>query len=595
MAIDPIRISKHIREHFLSYLQTAFGVSERYPLLNHRLAESIGTYHRFFRGPFLQGLPPYNKDSSLSDLVREKILPKEILDLPLFDTQDRQLYTHQVETIRRLRNGKNVALASGTGSGKTLSFLIPILAEIIENPSPGVHALLLYPMNALVNDQLKLLRRILQFFPDIRFGRYVNIQVTPERERRGRELHPESPANEVVSREAFRKAPPHILITNYSMLEYLLLRPVDTPLFSGPWHFVVVDEAHTYRGAKGSEVALLLRRVRDRVKRAGRTVPFQYVATSATLGDHETGTFQKIQSFCSSFFDAPFGEEDIIQASTSSIPLGEDNKIVDPETYSNRALTDAVEQRVWTHELSTFLTNKGFNEADVLDAEKLAKSDFDGALFLVFRNDANALQLRNVVELVPDLFTASKVIYGHDDRKYIQHLVDMVKIFSMARLPETEARMVPCRYHFFVRGINGVYISFPPNDGSGALNPNPYPFFEETLRDPNTGAATLQLHLCRRCKQPYAFGYDFGERFEALGSAIGGRGIPVHMARQFVATYSFSCSSLLFWTRESSERQGQSTATSGGRTRHRPPGLRPAAVRVGKSCISDAVFASRLR
>ena len=237
-----------------------------------------------------------------------------------------------------------MALASGTGSGKTLSFLIPILSEILENPEPGIHALLLYPMNALVNDQLRLLRRLLKDHPQIRFGRYVNIQVTPETERKGKELYPNAPENEVVSREMFRRHPPHILITNYSMLEYLLLRPIDTPLFSGPWRFIVVDEAHSYRGAKGSEVALLLRRVRDRVK-GPRRKPLQYVATSATLGDDKDETLQKVQAFCTDFFDAPFTESDIVQAVTSHVPLGPTAVTISPRTYSEETVVRAVERK----------------------------------------------------------------------------------------------------------------------------------------------------------------------------------------------------------------------------------------------------------
>ena len=87
----------------------------------------------------------------------------------------------------------------------------------------------------------------------------------------------------MVSRDVFRRNPPHILVTNYAMLEYLLLRVDDSPLFQGPWRFLVVDEAHTYAGAKGSEVALLLRRLMCRVKQAGQAPP-QCIATSATLG-----------------------------------------------------------------------------------------------------------------------------------------------------------------------------------------------------------------------------------------------------------------------------------------------------------------------
>jgi hypothetical protein len=529
MAIDPIQISRHIQEHFLSYLQTTFGVSERYGRLNQRLKDAMSEYHRFFRGPFLQGLPPYEKDASIADLVRDGVLPEQIKTIPFFDSSDRPLYRHQVETIRRLRAGYNVALASGTGSGKTLSFLIPILAEIIENPAPGIHALLLYPMNALVNDQLKLLRRLLRDHPQIRFGRYVNIEVTPEKEKKARELYPDAPKNEVVSREMFRKSPPQILITNYSMLEYLLLRPSDTPLFSGQWRFIVVDEAHSYRGAKGSEVALLLRRVRDRVK-GPENKSIQYVATSATLGDDKDETLQKVQAFCTDFFDAPFTERDIVQAVTSHVPLGDAAITISPSTYSKEAVVRAIERKLWTPEFSVLLREEGFSESDVLEAENLAKTDFDGALYLVFRNDSRTSMLRAEVDLIPDLFTAAKDIFEGSGKEELQYLVDMVRIFSMARLPGTEARMVPCRYHFFVRGINGVYVSFPPGERNGRGTADPYPFLDETLRDPNTGTATLKLYLCRKCKQPYSFGYDFGNRFAALGSPLDGRGAPVYLA-----------------------------------------------------------------
>ncbi len=529
MAIDPIQISKHIQQHFHSYLQTTFGVSDRYPLLNQRLKDVMSEHHRFFRGPFLQGLPPYEKDASIAGLIQENVLPDQIQTVPFFDSSDRPLYKHQVETIRKLRAGRNVALASGTGSGKTLSFLIPILSEIMENPAPGIHALLLYPMNALVNDQLKLLRRLLKHHPHIRFGRYVNIEVTPETERKARELYPDAPQNEVVSREIFRKRPPQILITNYSMLEYLLLRPSDTPLFSGPWRFIVVDEAHSYRGAKGSEVALLLRRVRDRVKGPGDN-SIQYVATSATLGDDKEETVQKVQAFCTDFFDAPFTETDIVQAVTSHVPLGDATIGISPQTYSNEALVHAVEQKVWSPKLSELLKEQGFKEADILEAERLAASDFDGALYLVFRNDSRVSRLRDEVDLIPDLHTAAKNIFGGAGEDEIKYLVDMVRIFSMARLPGTEARMVPCRYHFFVRGINGAYISFSAGERNERGATDPYPSLDEILRDPNTGTATLKLHLCRKCKQPYAFGYDFGNRFAALGSPLDGRGDPVYMA-----------------------------------------------------------------
>ena len=186
--------------------------------------------------------------------------------------------------------------------------------------------------------------------------------------------------------------------------------------------------------------------------------------------------------------------------------------------------------KVWSPELSALLREEGFRESDIRAAETLAPTDFDGALYLVFCNDSRVSKLRTEVELIPDLFTAAKNIFEGGGEDELKHLVNMVRIFSMARLPGTEARMVPCRYHFFVRGINGAYVSFPPGERNGRGATDPYPFLDETLSDPNTRTATLQLYLCRKCKQPYVFGYDFGDRFAALGSPLDGRGAPVYMA-----------------------------------------------------------------
>src|ERR1700674_4317888 len=114
-------------------------------------------------------------------------------------------------------------------------------------------------MNALANDQLKRLRRILQKFPSITFGRYTG--ETPDKQDRAessfRQQFPGEPllSNELISRDRMRGAPPHILLTNYAMLEYLLLRPEDCEFFDGDagrhWRFLVLDEAHVYDGAAG--------------------------------------------------------------------------------------------------------------------------------------------------------------------------------------------------------------------------------------------------------------------------------------------------------------------------------------------------------
>jgi ATP-dependent helicase YprA (DUF1998 family) len=230
----------------------------------------------------------------------------------------RRLHAHQEEAIRKVRLGRNIVVATGTGSGKTECFLVPVLDHLLRevdsglSDKPGVRALLLYPMNALANDQLKRLRRLLHHVPAITFGRYVG--ETPEQRGKAEELfrqhHPGEPrlVNELLSREEMRDQPPHILLTNFAMLEYLLMRPGDCALFDGPkgqcWRFLVVDEVHTYNGAAGTELGMLLRRLRDRVV---QSVPgrLQCIGTSATLGGGQADCAAVVQ-FASGLFGERF-------------------------------------------------------------------------------------------------------------------------------------------------------------------------------------------------------------------------------------------------------------------------------------------------
>ena len=163
--------------------------------------------------------------------------------------------------------GRNVVVATGTASGKTESFLYPILFELYRQhqtgalDEPGVRALVLYPMNALANDQRDRLREICRqlqaaqsdFVPT--FGQYIG--ETPYGPQGGTG-EGEASRGELLYRDQMRETPPHILLTNYSMLEYLLMRPDDSPLFDNGrarrWQFLVLDEAHQYRGAKGMEM-----------------------------------------------------------------------------------------------------------------------------------------------------------------------------------------------------------------------------------------------------------------------------------------------------------------------------------------------------
>ena len=164
-----------------------------------------------------------------------------------------RLYRHQEEAIRAAQRGGPVIVSTGTGSGKSLAYLVPIVDHVLrqEPERHSVRALVVYPMNALINSQLDALEAFrARNWPDcpVRFARYTG-------------------QDRDEARNAILNDPPHLLLTNYVMLEYMLIRPwerVLVGLATRELAFLVMDELHVYRGRQGADVAMLMRRVRQR-------------------------------------------------------------------------------------------------------------------------------------------------------------------------------------------------------------------------------------------------------------------------------------------------------------------------------------------
>jgi hypothetical protein len=235
----------------------------------------------------------------------DSLLLKRTLSLP-WGFGD--LYDHQHRAIERLvasqpRGPRNTLVLSGTGSGKTESFLIPLVDACLRDPGPGVKAIVIYPMNALANDQLKRLTGLLGDCPDVTFGRYTgDAPETDAGDQRRRGRPGDVPPNLLWSRQAMRETPPNILLTNYTMLEYMLLRGKDSELFRyGAPQYLVVDEIHLFTGVLGAEVACLLRRIRQHVGASPEEICG--VGTGATAG---SGEESRLLEFAGRFFGAPF-------------------------------------------------------------------------------------------------------------------------------------------------------------------------------------------------------------------------------------------------------------------------------------------------
>ena len=257
--------------------------------------------------PLIQLNPAFEPGDSIDELVEARILHDECANVFQKDKQPGpnntgkalRLYKHQSDAIRVAVGGQNYVLTTGTASGKSLAYIVPIVNHVLRRGSRrGIQAIIVYPMNALANSQYGELKKFLYYgYPDdrppVRFAQYT-----------GQEKD--------AQRDAILADPPDILITNYVMLELILTRPAEKRLVEAArgLKFLVMDELHTYRGRQGADVAMLIRRVRDRIGDDN----LQYVGTSATLAGAGTHDQQRVEvaRVATKFFGAEVRPENVI-------------------------------------------------------------------------------------------------------------------------------------------------------------------------------------------------------------------------------------------------------------------------------------------
>lgn len=309
MSIFDLRQS--VIDEYSKYVQSFLSIADE--RVRSFIEESLLKNQALWPDALLQLNPSYEMASTIQDLVKEGKLHSLCAKIFCGDGGDPiRLYLHQQEAIEKALTHKHFVVTSGTGSGKTLTYFVPIFDSILRtNPEEAkTRAIIVYPMNALVNSQEEALRRLLAQYKNltgkecpVRFSKYTGQEKEQEKHN-------------------IQRNPPHILLTNYVMLELMLVRPAEHNFVdrtTADLQFLVIDELHTYRGRQGADVGLLIRRLRERSGNQN----LQCIGTSATMVAGKTtskrGRQVGVAQFASKIFGVAIEPDSIIEESLKRI------------------------------------------------------------------------------------------------------------------------------------------------------------------------------------------------------------------------------------------------------------------------------------
>jgi DEAD/DEAH box helicase domain-containing protein len=387
--------------------------------------------------------------------------------------RDRQPFAHQLQAWQAARDGLSTLVTSGTGSGKTECFMVPILDNLLRDLAKGqlsgVRAIIIYPLNALIESQRERLAAWTEPLRHrINFALYNGM--TPETPR---QVTRSPAAAELSDRRSIRKSPPAILVTNVTMLEYLLLRAQDRDILErsqGLLRWIVLDEAHSYIGAQAAEMALLLRRVRAAFGVAPEDV--RLIATSATISEGPS-TQEKLTQFVADLAGQSTDRVCVIEGreAQAALPAEGYDAPLDPTR-----LADLQPQELWD------------NLAPHPRLRRLMRS--------------MARQGVSLTEAGEQLFGPA----GEKPRDDTQLLLDA----AAAARNSTGTRLLPWRAHLFQRSLGGVWVcvdpACPSRDPELMERDANWGFGAVWLRQRDQcqcGAPVFELVACNECGTPH--------------------------------------------------------------------------------------------
>lgn len=572
-----------LKERLFKYIETEY--LGRNDALRNSVKEELEEMEVLWQEPFIEANPSYVIQED--GLTRSENIPPSIQaileklienELGVYKTP----YHHQVEAVENYYQGKDLLVATGTGSGKTECFMWPMVTKLIkeaaESPETwekrGIRAIMLYPMNALVSDQMARLRNIIgdqegnfyNLFKDYtrgeripQFGMYtgrtpypgkakkekdIKLAETLERDllnkdsevkekliemgkypakanldkfvenlKDGRHITTERDA-ELVTRLEMQRITPDILITNYSMLEYMLMRVEESSFWNNTKEWLesssdnkllfIIDEAHMYKGAPGGEVALLIRRLMQRLELESHQI--QFILTSASIPENE----EAVNKFACELTahdknKAPFK---IITGKIKEYSDSEKNSI-DANILKDFPIDDLQgTDREIAHAIEKFGQLAGFNNemCDFSDKETIEQwlykelSTFSPLLKIINLIQGNAMKFSKLAER----------IFPNASSDIAEEATNVIlTIAPLAKNKEGQV-LFPTRLHMMFRGLQGLYAC--SNPGCSEKNTNhTLPFGKIYLNQHGNackcGGKIYELVNHRRCGSLYFKGY----------------------------------------------------------------------------------------
>lgn len=430
---------------------------------------------RYWPEPLIQINPNYRRNGTVADLVRDGMLHRECERLFQANKAEGtprpiELYTHQLEALAKAKADKSFVVTTGTGSGKSLSFFLPIIDRILraraDDPWPRTRAIVIYPMNALANSQLEELDKFLCDYPEgdrpFSVARYTGQEERSERER-------------------IAQSPPDILLTNFMMLELILTRfePIDRRVVENcrGLEFLVLDELHTYRGRQGADVAMLVRRLRQRLS-ADKLLCIGTSATMSTTGTIEDQN-KTVAEVAGKLFGAPITAHDVI---------GESLERVTDDTLDLTAIRPLLAARITAgkHEW------RGFDD--------FRRDPLAVWLELTLGIDLSALEKprRATPCTLTDAAARLSADAGVDSSAAKQTLQSFLVAASALRTPQERAPFA-FKLHQFISGPGKVMTTLEP-EGTRHITLDAQRFAPGRQQE---GALLYAAHFCRECGQEY--------------------------------------------------------------------------------------------